>query len=71
MFADSRDTPLEISLSAPLRSTSTLRATPVLSIERWKPAASASAPIRIATVSAMPTAVVSVEIGRWVTLRKL
>ena len=71
MFTASRVMPLEISLSAPLRSTSRLSFEPVSSSAAWKPEASAIAPIRIATVNATPSAVVAVETGRCRMLRRL
>src|SRR5438034_1942526 len=62
---------LEISLSAPLRSASALSLEPLSISAAWKPPASASAPMKIATVSPTPTAVVSVDTGRCSTLRTL
>ena len=63
--------PLEISLFAPLRRISAFSADPVLTRDCLKPADNASAPMKIATVSPMPIAVVKVLIGRANTLRTL
>ena len=62
---------LDISESAPRRSTSTFWLEPVrISAER-KPLASASMPMKTATTSAIPSAVKAVETGRWSRLRAL
>src|SRR5207244_9337390 len=66
-----RPMPLETSLSAPVRSAIRLSVEPVWSSAAWKRAASASAPIRIATTSATPIAVATVEAGLCITLRRL
>jgi len=71
MSVASRDRPLEISLSAPLRTTMALSGEPLFLSAALKPEASASAPMKIITVSPKPTMVVRVETGRWNRLRRL
>ena len=71
MFTWSSVTPLEISLLAPFLSTSALSGEPVVTSEARNPAASARAPMKIDTVRPMPIAVVAVDAGRLVTLRRL
>ena len=66
-----RSSALDISLSAPPRSTSTFWAEPVRTSAERKPFASASIPMNTATTSAMPSAVNAVETGRWSRLRAL
>ena len=71
MFVASSPTPLEISLSAPLRRISTLFGEPAETSVMRKPSASANAAIRMAIVRPMPSAVVNVPTGRRRTLRTL
>ena len=71
MLIASRGIPLDSSLSAPRRSSSTLSADPVFTSAAMKPFASASMAMNTATTSPMPSAVSSVETGRCETLRTL
>ena len=64
MLIASRSRPLDISESAPFRSTSTFRSEPVRVSAAAKPLASASMPMNTATTSPMPSAVSAVETGR-------
>ena len=67
----SRSRPLDISESAPFRSTSTFCSDPVRVSATANPLASASIPMNTATTSPMPSAVSAVDTGRWRTLRRL
>ena len=62
---------LDISESAPRRSTSTFWLEPVRMSAERKPLASASMPMKTATTSPIPSAVKAVETGRWSRLRAL
>ncbi len=71
LLTASRSSPLDISESAPLRSTSTFCSEPVRVSAAAKPLASASMPMNTATTSPMPSAVSAVDTGRCRTLRRL
>ena len=71
MLAASRSRLLDISESAPFRSTRMFWSDPVRTSADAKPFASASMPTKTATTSAMPSAVSAVDTGRARMLRRL